>query len=186
MSRWLKRLEELASPPPSLSPPVQNVRNAQNTASARATALVPAGSEQIEQFEHGREETENRERDWRERYDGWFAFQRRMGRRRSPALPAAELDCVARDMAWSTVASEWYRLHGERAPSGICAGCRQPLAGTEEQLLPHGERAHAELTCVIAYGRRWKRAATKALAQYGIPAPRGDDENGAFLEAGAA
>jgi hypothetical protein len=54
----------------------------------------------------------------------------------------------------------------------------KPLAGAEVLLLPHGEHAHAnpDYGCIIAYGRRWKGAAASALAQYGIPAPEGDEE----------
>jgi hypothetical protein len=89
-------------------------------------------------------------------------------------------------MAWNTVATEWHRLHGERVPSAICAGCGNLLAGAEVLLLPHGEHAHADAdyACIAAYGRRWKRAAEIALAHYGIPAPPRDAEDEAILEAG--
>jgi hypothetical protein len=184
MSRWLKRLEELASPSLSLSPPVQNVQNAQKPASTRAITVITAGSEQIEQIEHGREETGNRATGWRERYDKWLAFERRMARRREPHASAAQVE----RMAWNAVAGEWHRQNGERAPEGICAGCCQPLAGVDVLLLPHGEHAHADAdyACIAAYGRRWRWAAAVALAQYGIPAPPRDAEDEAVLEAGAA
>jgi hypothetical protein len=125
---------------------------------------------------------------FRERYREALAFQQRMGRERSPGLPVTELERVAQNMAWNTVAAEWHRQHGERIPAAICAGCGKPLAGAEVLLLPHGEHAHADpdLACVIAYGRKWKRAAAIALAQYGISAPRDDDEDEAGLEVGAA
>ena len=111
------------------------------------------------------------------RYREAIEFQRQMGRQRSADISTPELERLAHAMAWNTVAAEWHRHHGERVPSGICAGCRKPLAGAEVLLLPHGEHAHADpdYACITAYGRRWKGAAASALAQYGIPAPEGDD-----------
>src|SRR5689334_2271927 len=40
---------------------------------------------------------------FRQRYRESLAFQQRMGRERSPALPVAELERVAHDMAWAVV-----------------------------------------------------------------------------------
>ena len=125
---------------------------------------------------------------FQQRYREALEFQRQMGRQRVPDMATPELERMAHDMAWSVVAAEWHRLHGERVPTGICAGCHEPLAGAEVLLLPHGEHAHADAdyACIVAYGRRWKGAAASALAQYGIRAPEGDDEDASILEAGVA
>jgi hypothetical protein len=79
----------------------------------------------------------------------------------------------AQRLAWSAVATDWYRSHGKRVPDGLCAGCGEPLSGAGVSLLPYGERAHAddEHKCIIAYGRRWKRAAAAALASHSISLP---------------
>ena len=76
-------------------------------------------------------------------------------------------------MAWNYVAALWYRQHGAQVPADRCAGCGRPISSGDVLLLPHGERAHAdrEYGCIIAYGRRWKAAAAKALAVVAIPTP---------------
>jgi hypothetical protein len=56
----------------------------------------------------------------------------------------------------------------------VCAGCGRPLSGALEVLrLPHGERVHldADYTCLVNFGRRWKRKAGEALSTLGIPEP---------------
>ena len=85
-------------------------------------------------------------------------------------------DEAARQMAWSAIAADWYRKHGERTPPEICAGCGEVLGDdTAVLLLPHGERAHAagDDECIVMYGRRWKAAAAAALASWGISTPDG-------------
>jgi hypothetical protein len=76
--------------------------------------------------------------------------------------------------AWSKVATAWYVAQGTPTPGDLCAGCGRPLDGAEAlDLWPHGERAHAgdRYKCTIAYGRRWKAAAARALSAIGIPTP---------------
>ena len=78
--------------------------------------------------------------------------------------------------AWHEVATIWYRQHGDRTRNGLCAGCGDPIGGTEVIALPFGERVHSGLGdmaygCLDLYGRRWKGAAAVALAAFGIPAP---------------
>jgi hypothetical protein len=76
--------------------------------------------------------------------------------------------------AWNKAALAWYVARGTPTLGDLCAGCGKPLAGTEIiDLWPHGERAHAggDYKCILAYGRRWRRAAAAALAPYGIPTP---------------
>jgi len=81
----------------------------------------------------------------------------------------------AERLAWAEVAALWYRLHGERVPAALCAGCGEPISGHAVHLLPHGERAHADgnHACIIAYGRRWRSAAALALSAIGISTPAG-------------
>jgi hypothetical protein len=76
--------------------------------------------------------------------------------------------------AWNQVAFLWHRQHGSRIPSDLCAGCGKPIRDEAEvQLLPHGERAHADGSdaCIQAYGRRRKSEAATALTAIGIPTP---------------
>jgi hypothetical protein len=92
--------------------------------------------------------------------------------RRLYAEALADLGTPGR--GWSKVALAWYVARGTPTPGDLCAGCGKPLNGAEAiDLWPHGERAHAGegYRCIIAYGRRWKRAAAAALAPYCIPTP---------------
>jgi hypothetical protein len=79
----------------------------------------------------------------------------------------------AERLAWGEVAALWHRQHGERVPAALCAGCGKPISGQAVQLLPHGERAHADgdYRCIRSYGRRWKTAAAEALEAMGVPTP---------------
>jgi hypothetical protein len=80
----------------------------------------------------------------------------------------------AEEVVWHTVAAEWWATHGEHVHPSRCAGCGGPLSGAPEVLrLPHEERVHLDIDyrCVIAFGRRWRRQASEALARLGIPTP---------------
>jgi hypothetical protein len=110
---------------------------------------------------------------------------RRLGERKAEVMAALATDwrrlyseALAElripDRAWEKVATAWYVTHGTPISGSLCAGCGNPLRGAAAiDLWPHGERAHAddEYRCLIAYGRRWKRAAAAALVAHGIPAP---------------
>ncbi|MGH7100398.1 MAG: hypothetical protein ACREE4_22510, partial [Stellaceae bacterium] len=61
-----------------------------------------------------------------------------------------------------------------------CAGCREPIGGFDALPLGEGNRVHLGeahgLDCLLAYGRRWRGAATRALVAMGLLPPADDDE----------
>ncbi len=78
---------------------------------------------------------------------------------------------AAEQFAWSELQCEWHRLHGERSPDWQCAGCGKPVSGSPASILPDGARVHDGLACLIAYGKRWRSAATAALVKMGLSKP---------------
>lgn len=75
-------------------------------------------------------------------------------------------------LAWGAITAAWHKEHGERIPKHLCAGCLEPIDSGAVLMLADGCRVHLrDLDCVIAYGKRWRGAAARALAALGIPAP---------------
>ena len=106
--------------------------------------------------------------DWRAFYDERAAIREFDGQR-----PRAE----AERLAWGELQNEWHRRHGERTPSWQCAGCREPISGQPVFAFPDGARAHDDLTCIAAYGKRWRSAATAALVKLGLRLPANATED---------
>lgn len=78
-------------------------------------------------------------------------------------------------LAWSEMQNRWHRLHGERVSAWQCAGCGAPIGGREALTLSDGNGVHLDtLDCLLAYGRRWRGAATRALAAMGLQPPPDD------------
>lgn len=77
-------------------------------------------------------------------------------------------------LAWGETLVAWHRAHGEPPPRALCAGCGEPLSGAASMDIWDGARVHDApgYSCLIAYGRRWRAAATTSLAALGITAPR--------------
>lgn len=80
-------------------------------------------------------------------------------------------------LAWGELQVRWHRLHGERLPEWQCAGCGEPIGGGEALMLSDGNRVHLDqahrFECLIAYGERWRDAATRALEKLGLKPLRG-------------
>ena len=85
----------------------------------------------------------------------------------------------AQRLAWGELEVRWHRLHGERTPEGQCAGCGQPIPEMPSLDLQDGNRVHLDdphgLDCIIAYGKRWRGTATRALTAFGLRPPAGED-----------
>lgn len=78
----------------------------------------------------------------------------------------------ARSIAWGDLEYRWHRRYGERAPHGLCAGCRQPLGHAKVLALGDGNIVHFEhLQCLLDFGQRWRDAATAALQRMGLQPP---------------
>lgn len=94
-------------------------------------------------------------------------------------LGGARSHDVAAQLAWGELECRWHRLYGERALEWQCAGCGEPMGGLASLDLLDGNRVHLDhrhgLDCVIAFGERWRGAATRALAAMGLKAPTDDD-----------
>jgi hypothetical protein len=92
---------------------------------------------------------------WREALVYWSAFH--------PADEAAQL-------AWGELQIRWHRLHGEHLPQWQCAGCHKPIGGLAAMMLADGNRAHLrdDLNCLLAFGQRWRSAATNGLRALGL------------------
>jgi hypothetical protein len=87
---------------------------------------------------------------------------------------ALHSDHEAADLAWLEMQNGWHALHGERLPQWQCAGCGEAIGGRPVLPLGDGNRVHLDtLDCVIAYGERWRDAATRALAAMRLPPPAG-------------
>ena len=160
MSRWLRRLEEIA-PPPTIPPPsVQNVQNVQKGRTSEARAAPTLSFERIERSERdGAWKAE----DWRTYY-----LERASIREYDGGLTRAEAD----KRAWRETANRWWHRHGFRAAPGTCIGCGRPASAAAAFPLPHGQRAH-DADCVAAFGRRWLSEAAGALAKMGTQTPAG-------------
>jgi hypothetical protein len=103
--------------------------------------------------------------DWRAYYEERGGIREYDGRRPRPD---------AERLAWGETQTLWHARHGGRAPFWECAGCLQPIGGTEALSLTTGERVHLRdgYDCLMAYSRRWRSAATAALIKLGLPKPR--------------
>jgi hypothetical protein len=106
--------------------------------------------------------------DWRDRHQEALAHW-------SVLHPASE----AERLSWGELQVRWRRLHGELAPEWQCAGCTEPIGGREALPVDDGNRVHLDdahgLDCIIAYGERWRGAATRALVAMGLRPPPGMD-----------
>jgi hypothetical protein len=79
-------------------------------------------------------------------------------------------------IAWGELQWRWHKLHGERVPPGICAGCRKPIGVAGTILLIDGNRLHGGVghKCLMAYGQRWRGAAATGIKALGLdPPPEG-------------
>jgi hypothetical protein len=78
-------------------------------------------------------------------------------------------------LAWGELQGRWHRLHGEHLPEWQCAGCGRPIGGFPSLGLADGNRVHLDdahgFRCIIAYGERWRGAATLALVKLGLKPP---------------
>jgi hypothetical protein len=76
----------------------------------------------------------------------------------------------AERLAWGETEGRWHRIHGERVPRDLCAGCRRPIGSAHGLELSDGNRVHfdSENACLIRHGERWRAAATQALTALGI------------------
>jgi hypothetical protein len=74
--------------------------------------------------------------------------------------------------AWAEMQCRWHMERGERIPRDICAGCRKAIGATALELID-GCRVymHDNHACLIAYGERWRMAATRALLELGLIPP---------------
>jgi hypothetical protein len=102
---------------------------------------------------------------------GWFAQHREVLAHWARLHNASE----AAQLAWGEMQARWHRLHGERVPEWRCAGCGESIRGRQALPLGDGSRVHLDgahgLDCTIAYGERWRGAATRALIAMGLQPP---------------
>jgi hypothetical protein len=84
----------------------------------------------------------------------------------------------ATSLAWGESENRWHRLFGAKLPEGQCAGCDAPPAGVDLFDTGDGNSVHFDeehgFDCLIACGRRWLGAATRALAVMGLEPPPGE------------
>ena len=89
----------------------------------------------------------------------------------------------AASLAWGRMVNDWHALYGDRIPEWRCAGCDEAIGGfpaldTDEGSRMHYGAGHGS-DCLIAYGRRWRGTAMRALAAMGLqPPPPSDEEEG--------
>jgi hypothetical protein len=97
--------------------------------------------------------------DWRARHCEALAYW-------SAFHPADE----AEHLAWGELEIRWHRLHRTRSPEWQCAGCGEPIGGLAAMTLADGSRVHFgdDLSCLMAFGQRWRSAATKGLRALGL------------------
>jgi hypothetical protein len=70
----------------------------------------------------------------------------------------------AASVGWGEIEDRWHRLHGVRAPKWQCAGCGEPIGRRAALDLADGNRVHLDkLDCLLAFGERWRQAATAGL-----------------------
>jgi len=83
-------------------------------------------------------------------------------------------------LAWGDLQCRWHRLHPTIVPEGRCAGCAESIGTLRDLDMNDGNRVHFGdghgLDCVIAYGRRWRGAATRALIGMGLQPPSDDGD----------
>ncbi|MGH7111039.1 MAG: hypothetical protein ACREFK_11490 [Stellaceae bacterium] len=107
---------------------------------------------------------------------GWHHRHREALAHHRALHPADE----AASLAWGEMQARWHRLCGERVAEWQCAGCREPIGGFDALPLGDGNRVHlgdrAGLDCLLAYGPRWRGAASRALRAMGLHPPADDDE----------
>jgi hypothetical protein len=107
--------------------------------------------------------------DWRRWYGEALAHHRALH-------PKAE----AAGLAWSDLQNRWHRHYGTRGSEWRCAGCAGAIGGFKALDLGDGNRVHFGgdygSECLIAYGRRWRGAASRALEAMGLQPPADDDE----------
>lgn len=105
-------------------------------------------------------------RDWHQRHREALAHHRVLH-------PESE----ATGIAWGEMVNRWHRLHGEKVAEWTCAGCGALIGGREVLMLADSNRVHLDtLDCLLAYGRRWRGAATRALAAMGLEPPAEEGE----------
>ena len=83
----------------------------------------------------------------------------------------------AEGLAFGDVILEWHLRNGTSPVPHPCAGCGEQLAADGGLLLCDGARVHLDgvhgVSCVTAYGRKWRGSAVIALGMMGIEPPRG-------------
>jgi hypothetical protein len=102
----------------------------------------------------------------------WVAlFAQRAAKWELGGRPRAEAEKVA----WADAQNRWHLQYGERVTRDICAGCRKPIGGGRALDLIDGSRVHVVngIACLIRHGNRWRTAATRALAEFGLQPPAG-------------
>jgi hypothetical protein len=106
---------------------------------------------------------------WDEADWGTFYEERAAIRQYDDKRPRAE----AERLAWGELLAEWHKVNASPPPAWQCAGCLQPIGGAPAMTLPDAARVHdvAGYACLIAYGKRWRAAATEGLATMGIEPP---------------
>jgi hypothetical protein len=80
-------------------------------------------------------------------------------------------------LAWQWTCGEWWRWQGTPvAPTGICAGCGEPIGSSRVIELLHGDAIHGRDDCLRRYGAKWRAEADTALRALGLerPEPVGD------------
>jgi hypothetical protein len=90
------------------------------------------------------------------------------------SLSGARSHAEAAQLAWGDLRDRWNTLHGERVSPDLCCGCRRPIGDGRTLKLGDGNRVHFDdLDCLLQHGRRWRRAATRALVALGLRPPAG-------------
>ena len=103
--------------------------------------------------------------------------EKKEGEKRDPKVPSTEVVCGFSGYAGENIecrrATREMRCHldhGERVPRHLCAGCREPIEGADDEALDlaDGNRVHLAdgYRCLIAWGRRWRAAARAAIRDF--------------------
>lgn len=114
---------------------------------------------------------------WMTLYKDWLAYW--SAPRKTPhraAGVASYSKAEAQQLAFAEVELRWHRRHGELVDVGLCAGCLLPLDRSTALHTGDGNEVHHgdDDACLIAYGKRWRAAACKALAGMGLTPPDQD------------